>query len=628
MCQQQLSHSRKGGEASGLSGGEVAALAGEVLQLVSESAFEAEKVGALNEGDNLLSVSGIAAVGVDACGVGTAGHFGDAEAIVGDGMDEGEGVDGAAVVFEDALHAAFKVHLGEFQRIADVVACQLEGGLDDLTCPFGCHNGDGLGAAAEVHGGEEARETEEVVAVEVGDEDGADGLELEVAAADAVLCALGAVDQHLETVDVDDLGAASAQARGEGGSGTEYGGKEIHIFLAVKKFFSGTGDEEQEEGDEAVEEEYFEAEVVAKPLEAVDFQNIAYNRRDNGDDRHPTVAHLATGEESEGVETEEGTVGEARNIEQRVDEGLVVEGSEGNDYQQVEQCKGDMYNSADAQFFFLITLIILTELQEVVAESGGECREGAVGAAVARRHHAEHKDDSREAAEAEGYRGENLVGNDSAPLPYRQSEARGVGIRQQRGTETKEEDVDNDEEEAGGHDVLLRVTQGLAGEVFLHHVLVEARHGDGDEHAGDNLLPIELRRGRIGLEHAGVSLLGRSAQEFGEAYIQRVENCHHSCRRREKEEGSLQHVGPDHGLDAAAESVEQDDGDEDHRRHPEGNPPYLEDELIEHKDNKIHTQRGAQETRNDEEESPRFLARHTEALVEVGVDGGEIQFVV
>ena len=144
-------------------------------------------------------------------------------------MDDGESVDGAAFTLENPVEAFGEVHLDEFQRVADMVAGEFEGGLDDLAGTLGGDNGDGLGAATEVHGGEESRETEEVVAVEVRDEDGAEGLELDMAATDIVLRALGAIEEHFEAADIDDLGAAATVPRGKGGAGAEDGGEEVHF---------------------------------------------------------------------------------------------------------------------------------------------------------------------------------------------------------------------------------------------------------------------------------------------------------------------------------------------------------------------------------------------------------------
>ena len=71
-----------------------------------------------------------------------------------------------------------------------------------------------------MHGGEEAREAEEVVAVEVRDEDGGQRLELDVVLADTVLRTLGAVNQYLEAIDIEYLRAAAACPCGKGSART------------------------------------------------------------------------------------------------------------------------------------------------------------------------------------------------------------------------------------------------------------------------------------------------------------------------------------------------------------------------------------------------------------------------
>lgn len=111
--------------------------------------------------------------------------------------------------------------------------------------------------------------------------------------------------------------------------------------------FSWTGEEEQEEGEESIEEEYLETEGVSKPIIRIEFEDITENRRENGNPGNPTVVDLSLGEEAEGVEAQQRAVGEARDVKDGIDQRLIVERPEGNDYQQVEQGEGDMDNAAD-----------------------------------------------------------------------------------------------------------------------------------------------------------------------------------------------------------------------------------------------------------------------------------------
>ena len=68
--------------------------------------------------------------------------------------------------------------------------------------------------------------------------------------------------------------------------------------------FSWSSKEEQEEGDEAVDEEYLEAELIADPRLGVEFQYVADDGRQHGNVGHPTVVDLALGEQAEGIEAQ------------------------------------------------------------------------------------------------------------------------------------------------------------------------------------------------------------------------------------------------------------------------------------------------------------------------------------
>jgi hypothetical protein len=77
---------------------------------------------------------------------------------------------------------------------------------------------EGFFASAEVHAANEAWETEEMVAVEVGDAD--EGAREQSLVVDAYLClgVLATVKEYAEAVDVDHLSATMAGGGGQGSS--------------------------------------------------------------------------------------------------------------------------------------------------------------------------------------------------------------------------------------------------------------------------------------------------------------------------------------------------------------------------------------------------------------------------
>ena len=102
--------------------------------------------------------------------------------------------------------------------------------------------------------------------------------------------------------------------------------------------------------------------------------------------------------------------------------------------------------------------------------------------------------------------------------------------------------------------------QVLARQVFLHHVLVQARHGDGGEGAGEELLPEEaLVRGVVEVPDAGHRTLSDDSAEALEIEPQGVADEDDGQDDGADHAQGLQHVHPDQGLDSAPEGVEPDD---------------------------------------------------------------------
>jgi hypothetical protein len=100
-----------------------------------------------------------------------------------------------------------------------MVACQPEGGLDNLARPQRSHNGHRFRASAEVHGAQQPSQAEEMVTVQVRDNYGGNALQFDVVLADTVLRTLGAVEEHLETANVQQLCGTMAPACGQCGPG-------------------------------------------------------------------------------------------------------------------------------------------------------------------------------------------------------------------------------------------------------------------------------------------------------------------------------------------------------------------------------------------------------------------------
>ncbi len=223
---------------------------------------------------------------------------------------------------------------------------------------------------------------------------------------------------------------------------------------------------------------------------------------------------------------------------------------------------------------------------------------------------------------------EHLVAHHDARLVERQGKAGLGGVGEQRRPEKQEQHVHHHQQQAHRQHILLCVAQRLAGQVLLHHILVQSRHGDGDEHAAQYLLPVVFGGCGVGLEDPCESAVGRAADELWQRVARFVEQGHEGGDGGGQQEGGLQRVGPHHCLYPPAEGVEQDDGDEHRGGHPKRYAPPPEHKLIQHEHHEIHPQRRAQESRQQEEQRPRLFGSRAEPLPEVGIDGGEVQPIV
>ena len=79
-----------------------------------------------------------------------------------------------------------------------------------------------------------------------------------------------------------------------------------HRLLNQRQIFvqiPGAGEEEQEEGNEAIDKKYLEAELIAEPIGREQLEQIAEDGREDCNIGYPAVVDLELGEEAESIET-------------------------------------------------------------------------------------------------------------------------------------------------------------------------------------------------------------------------------------------------------------------------------------------------------------------------------------
>jgi hypothetical protein len=234
----------------------VAAFLGHGAESVVESAFHAKHVNAGDSVDKRLVESRVATIGIlalfaarqgkigvgdnssvdktqvlaifdtDAVVVGHlvfVAHFGteveerrlfdNEESIGGHRMLERESVDVEIPLLkygDRRLH----IHLDDRERVAQIGARDIKEETYSLRSALRSKDREGLCAATEMECGQKARQTKEVVAVEVRDEYIFDRLELLVIATQLVLCTLATINKDVRATHVNQLSAAMAVVGG------------------------------------------------------------------------------------------------------------------------------------------------------------------------------------------------------------------------------------------------------------------------------------------------------------------------------------------------------------------------------------------------------------------------------
>lgn len=335
------------------------------------------------------------------------------------------------------------------------------------------------------------------------------------------------------------------------------------------------------EHQQPVDNQQLIAELVAEePLLGVRGEDVTEDRNTDGDDRHEPAARLRDlplGEHTEREQAQNRTVGVGGHHEDDADERVVVVLRDDEDHRQEERGDDQVDDAAHVNLLLLRGKTLL-DVEEVVTDGGRKSREGAVCTREARRNEPEHEDQRPHLAQiVEGYLRIDAVGGELADIHT-------VVLRedQQHAAQQQEKDVDHHQNAGEREHVALRLPQRLAREVFLHHILIQTRHGDGDEHAANDLLQEVAVVAPVGVEDgAAVSAVLAHSGHLRPNVAERATHVTHDHHNRNNqcanEKGSLQHVRPHHRLDAAAERVEQDDGNHHDGRGPNRNVPAIED---------------------------------------------------
>lgn len=156
----------------------------------------------------------------------------------------------------------------------------------------------------------------------------------------------------------------------------------------------------------------------------------------------------------------------------------------------------------------------------------------------------------------------------------------------------------------------------------MHHVLIQARHHDGDEGSAEQLLPEVLRRHPVvPHEHAAVLVGSYRLHGFAHAHAQLLRHIIYNKEQRGEHAGGLECVGPHQRLDAAAARVEPDEQRHAHDGYGERHAHGVEHEALQNDADDVEAHGGARHLRREEEPCAGLVRPLAEPLLQIRVDG-------
>ena len=199
----------------------------------------------------------------------------------------------------------------------------------------------------------------------------------------------------------------------------------------------------------------------------------------------------------------------------------------------------------------------------------------------------------------------------------------------QEHAQREEQQVHRHESEAIRTHVLLRVAQRTAGQVLLHHVLIQPRHHHHDEHTAQELLPEVLRRHPvIPHEHARMTVGSHRPRGFHPTKAQLAHHLIYNKAHGNEHTGCLKRIGPHQRLDAATSRIEPHNSHHHAHREHERHAQRVEHKALQNGAEQIELDGGGGELREQEEARTRQIRPLSQPLTQIAVDGGQVQFVV
>lgn len=334
------------------------------------------------------------------------------------------------------------------------------------------------------------------------------------------------------------------------------------------------------------------------------------------DDGGMAVCHTAPCEEAEGEEAEQRAVGVARHGVDDIDGAATAQQTEREDGDDERHDDGHVDPSAQAD--------VRGAAEDVDAERGGQRGDGGVGTGKGGGHDAEDEGNDDEGAQAS--RGYEL--REKVVATLREGKLLRRAEHMEQNAEPEEEGIDGQERHAIEAHIFLGIAERGAREVFLHHVLIQPRHDNDDEHSAQELPPEILRRGGIPHEDVGEGMADNGCPCLWNTHAEAADDGDDDAGEGEKQAERLEGISADDGCHACLTGVEpyqQQDGDDDDG---EGYAAGRTDEGEDDDADDIEAGGSPGELAEEEEEGSHAVGALAEPTGQIAVDAGEAKAII
>ena len=393
-------------------------------------------------------------------------------------------------------------------------------------------------------------------------------------------------------------------------------------------FQTQSGQPQAQKGQGRIDQQEFEAELIFPTQLCRQARNkVGQNGSHNHNQGYPHFAHRPAGKQAITEQTQQRPVGVAGKGKNGIDDAtvgdhLTVKNKDADKHQR----HTDMHGLAD--IFTALGRVAFVQIQNIDAERGGDGRHGRVGRGIGRTDESQHKQQCRPKAQIglHGNVGENLIPLDAHGIQIPSAMGR---IGHQNHAQRKEQHIDQKQCNGKPPHIFLRILQGAHCQVFLHHALVEAGHGNGNENPGQELLP-KIPRIVVVVEKEGFAIR-TVVHQFGQIADTHVHVASYQDNGQHQggqHKGGLQGVGYNDGFDAALGRIEPNEHNGKRAGYPKRNAQAVEQNQLQHARHQKKPERSTRHPGNQEKDGAGFVGSIAESFAQVGINRGEVHPVI